>query len=209
MQIKPLLYWTLILLIPLLAACGPKPSTPNPNLAIRQAVAATIAAIPPVTPYPTFAPYPSPTPATLNGLFCEYNFCIGHPSDLSFFDVSAQQNPAAPSSYSQGLLAAFNPNLFIQLIWQYAPGNPDPQFLMDLSLEPGIDTSAGSFDLKLIHNINVLIHPIQSTASPLLPYGVIAGWVCGDRAFAWKVYVPQDGTAEGLLQDTLNRFRCE
>lgn len=206
---RPLLYCTLLLLIPLLSACGPKTPTPDPNLAIRQAVAATIAAIPPVTPYPTYTPYPSPTPSTLNGLFCEYNFCIGHPANLAFFDVSAQQNPAAPSSYSQGLLAAFNPNLFIQLIWQYAPGTSDPQFLMDLSLEPGIDTSAGSFDLKLIRSTNVLIHPIQSTASPLLPYGIIAGWVCGDRAFAWKVYTPQDGTAEGLLQDTLNRFRCE
>lgn len=203
------LYWTLILLIPLLAACKPKTPTPDPDAAIRQAVAATVAALPTVTPFPRATSYPSPTPFTLNGLFCEYNFCIGHPSDLAFFDVSAQQNPAAPSSYSQGLLAAFNPNLFIQLIWQYAPGASDPQFLMDLSLEPGIDTSAGSFELKLIHNTSVLIHPIHSTASPLLPYGVIAGWVCGDRAFAWKVYTPQDGTAEGLLQDTLNRFRCE
>lgn len=206
---RTLLIQTLILLIPLLAACGPKPSTPDPNAAIRQSVAATVAAIPTVTPYPTFTPYPSPTPSTLNGLFCEYNFCIGHPADLAFFDVSAQQNPAAPSSYAQGLLAAFNPNLFIQLIWQYAPGTSDPQFLMDLSLEPGIDTSAGSFELKLMRTTSVLIHPIQSTASPLLPYGLVAGWVCGDRAFAWKIYVPQEGTAEGLLLDTLNRFRCE
>jgi hypothetical protein len=80
---------------------------------------------------------------------------------------------------------------------------------MDLSLEAGLDTPNGSFNLKLINGVNVLIQPIQSTASPLLPYGIIAGWVCGDRAFAWKVYTPQDGAAEGLLQDTLNRFRCE
>ena len=205
----PLHFWTLLVLLPWLAACGPKPSTPDPNLAIRQAVAATIAAIPSVTPYPTFRPYPSPTPASLNGLFCEYNFCIGHPSDLSFFDVSAQQNPAAPSNYSHGLLAAFNPSLFIQLIWLYAPGSTDPQNVIDLSLEDGIDTPTGSVNLKLINSVNVLIQPIQSTASPLLPNGLIAGWVCGDRAFAWKVYTPQDGMAEGLLQDTLNRFRCE
>ncbi|MBV6396154.1 MAG: hypothetical protein HFACDABA_01747 [Anaerolineales bacterium] len=209
MKPRPLLSWSLSLLIPLLAACGPRPSAPDPNAAIRQAVAATLAAIPSVTPHPTFTPRPSPTPFTLNGLFCEYNFCIGHPADLAFFDVSAQQNPAAPSSYSQGLLAAFNPNLFIQLIWQYAPGVSDPQFLMDLSLEPGADASAASFNLKLINNINVLLHPIQSTASPLLPHGLIAGWVCGDRAFAWKIYTPQPDTAEGLLQDALNRFRCE
>ncbi len=193
----------------LLGACAPKTPTPDPNAQIRKSVAATVAAIPTVTPYPTFTPYPSPTLAALGGLFCEYNFCIGHPSDLVFFDVSAQQNPTTPSSYSQGLLAAYNANLFIQLIWQHAPGATDPQFLMDLILEDGLDNRTGNFDLRLIHEMNVLSSPITSTASPLLPYGMIAGWVCGDRAFAWKVYAPQDGMAEGFLQEALAKFRCE
>jgi hypothetical protein len=206
---RPHLFWTLCLAAVLLSACGPKPSTPDPNLVIRQAVAATLNALPTAAPLPTVPTRPSPTPMTLNGLFCEYNFCIGHPADMAFFDVSAQQNPATPSGYSHGLLAAFNPSLFIQLIWQYAPGSSDPQIVMDLSLENGIDTPRGGYELKLINGINVLLNPIQSTASPLLPYGLVAGWVCGDRVFAWKIYTPQDGMADGLLQDTLNRFRCE
>ena len=207
----PRLFLTLGLLAVFLAACTPKATLPtaDPNAAIRQSVAATVAALPTSAPYPTQIPYPTPTPFGLSGLFCEYNFCIGHPTDMAFFDVSAQQNPASPSSTSQGILAAFNSNLFIQLLWQHAPGATDPQFMIDLILEDGLDTTTGTFDLRLIHGMNVLSNPITSTASPLLPYGMVAGWVCGDRAFAWKVYAPQDGAAQGLLDEALNRFRCE
>lgn len=191
-----------------LGACSLK-ATPDPNAAIRQSVAATIAAIPQSTPAPTHTPYPIPTRMNLSGLFCEYSFCIGHPSDISFFDVSAQQNPASPSTYSQGLLAAFNANLFVQLIWQYAPGSTDPQFLMDLILEDGLDTRTANIDIQLVRDLNVLASPITSTASPLLPYGMVAGWACGDRIFAWKAYSPTDGTGQSLLQEALARFACE
>jgi hypothetical protein len=80
---------------------------------------------------------------------------------------------------------------------------------MDLILEDGLDAPLGTYNLRLIHNINVLSSPITTTASPLLPFGGVAGWVCGERAFAWKVYTAQDGTAEALLQEALARFRCE
>ena len=191
-----------------LGACSPK-VTPDPNAAIRQAVAATLAAIPAATSAPTYTPYPRPTSFSLSGLFCEYSFCIAHPADVSFFDVSAQQNPASPSTYSQGLLAAFNANLFVQLIWQYAPGSTDPQFLMDLILEDGLDTRTGNLDVQLVRDLNVLASPITSTASALLPFGMVAGWACGDRIFAWKVYSPTDGAGQSLLQEALARFVCE
>ena len=64
---------------------------------------------------------------------------------------------------------------------------------MDLILEDGLDTPTGTYNLRLIHDMNVLSSPITTTASPLLPFGAVAGWVCGDRVFAWKVYTPQDG----------------
>lgn len=105
MKKYPLRFLTVGLILFLLAACAPK-ATPDPNAQIRQAVAATLAAIPTVTPIPPPTSYPSPTPFSLIGLFCEYQFCVGHPVDMAFFDVSAQQNPAAPSSYGQGLIAA-------------------------------------------------------------------------------------------------------
>lgn len=194
----------------LLTACALK-ATPDPNVQIQIAVNATLAAIPSPTPAPTNPILPTPTPFTLTGLFCEYQFCIGHPPEMAFYDVVAKQNPNSPTAntYENGILAAHNNNLFIQVVWQHAPGAADPIFLMDLILEDGLDIPLGTYNLRLIRNMNVLSSPISTTASPLLPYGGVAGWVCGERAFAWKVYAPQDGTSETLLQEALSKFRCE
>jgi len=201
------LLWTVSLILLLTTACTPK-ATPDPNLEIQQAVQATIAAIPPATQVPPPTPYPSPTPFSLAGLFCEYQFCLGHPVDVSFFDVSAQQNPASPSTYSQGLLAAFNGNLFIQVIWQIAPGTADPKFLLNTLLDNEIDTPVNSLDIFLIRNMNVIYENITTTASPVLPFGGAGAWTCGDRAFAWKVYTPQAEAARALFDEMLNRFTC-
>lgn len=189
----------------IVTACAPKP---DPNIQIQAAVASTLAAIPTNTSQPISTPHPSPTPFDLRGLFCEYQFCVGHPIDLAFYDVSAQQNPAAPSSYSQGLLAAFNGNLFIQMIWQLAPGAADPQFMLDLILEDGFDTRLGNLDVKLIRDMNVIYTPIASTATPLLPHGGAAAWTCGDRVFAWKAYAPDESSAPTLFDSALARFTC-
>lgn len=203
---KPLLL-TVSLILLLLAACSPK-ATPDPNIQIQQAVNATLAAIPTSTRAPIPTPFPSPTPFSLVGLFCEYQFCIGHPSDVSFFDVSAQQNPASPSTYSQGLLAAFNGNLFIQVMWQIAPGTADPKFLFDTLLDETIDTPANNLDVFLTRNMNVVYDDISTLATPSLPYGGAGAWTCGDRVFAWKVYTPQSGTARGMFDEALARFDC-
>lgn len=209
--VRPLLLLTLILSAALSAACLPKAAAPDPGAQIQRAVSATLAAIPTPTFPPTRPPVPTPTPFSLSGLFCEYRFCIGHPPELPFYDVIAKQNPNSPAAsvYENGMLAAHSNNLFIQLIWQHAPGAADPIFLMDLILEDGLDTPTGQYDLRLIREMNVLSSPITTTASPLLPFGGVAGWVCGGRAFAWKAYTPQDGAAEGLLQEALAKFRCE
>lgn len=127
---------------------------------------------------------------------------------MAFYDVSAQQNPAAPSTYSQGLLAAFNGNLFIQMMWQLAPGAADPQFLLDLILEDGLDTRVGNLDVKLIRDMNVLYTSTVSTATPLLPYGGAAAWTCGDRVFAWKAYTPDETSAPALFDSSFARFHC-
>jgi len=189
----------------IVSACG---SRNDPNLQIDQAVAATLAAIPADTPQPISTPFPSPTPFNLAGLFCEYQFCIGHPVDMAFYDVSAQQNPASPSTYSQGLLAAFSGSLFIQLIWQLAPGAADPQFMLDLILDEGLDTRVGTPEVKLGREMNVVYSPITTTATPLLPYGGAAAWTCGERVFAWKIYTADEASAQGLFESALNRFRC-
>lgn len=127
---------------------------------------------------------------------------------MAFYDVSAQQNAGTPSTYSQGLLAAYNANLFMQMMWQIAPGAADPQFLLDLILEPGLDTRVGSLEVKLIRDMNVIYTPITTTATSVLPYGGAAAWTCGDRVFAWKAYTPDEASASGLFEEALARFNC-
>lgn len=201
MKNKTLLFLTVILILFLLTSCS-RTTTLSPEQQIQQAVASTLAAIPPSTPFP------SPTPFSLAGLFCEYQFCIGHPIDVSFFDVSAQQNPASPSTYSQGLLAAFNGNLFLQVMWQIAPGSSDPKFLLDTILDDQVDTASGIEDVFLIRDMNVMYDSITNIATPALAFGGAAAWTCGDRVFAWKVYSPNAESARPLFDEALSRFRC-
>jgi hypothetical protein len=203
---RPMRYRILILLLLfILTACGQRP---DPNSQINQAVAATLASIPTLTPNPIPTPYPSPTASDLRGLFCEYQFCMGHPLDMAFFDVNAQQNAGSPSTYSQGILASYNANLFIQMIWQISPGAADPQFLLDLILDDGIDTPVGTPEVKLIRDMNVVYTGITTNATPVLPYGGAAAWTCGERVFAWKVYTPDQTSAPGLFESALARFTC-
>jgi len=198
-------YRLLMVMALILTACAPKP---DPNIQVQVAVMETVAAIPTHTSLPMPMPYPTPTPFDLKGLFCEYQFCVGHPVDMSFFDVSAQNNPASPSTYSQGLIASFNANLFTQMIWQLAPGTADPQFMLDLIIDSEVDTRVGELDLKLIRDMNVIYTPITSTATPVLPFGAAGAWICGDRAFAWKVYSPQEDNTQALFDQAMNRFQC-
>jgi hypothetical protein len=198
-------HFLLIFLLFILTACGQKT---DPNSQINQAVAATLASIPTPTSHPIPTLYPSPTAFDLQGLFCEYQFCMGHPIDMAFFDVSAQQNAGAPSTYSQGILASYNANLFIQMMWQISPGAADPQFMLDLILDDGIDTPVGAPEVKLIRDMNVVYTAITTTASPVLPYGGSAAWTCGERVFAWKAYTPDAVSASGLFESALARFTC-
>lgn len=205
---KQTLLTTLSLILLLVAGCAPKTVTPDPNTVIQQAVAATLAAMPTQTSVPPFTPYPTPTAFNLAGLFCEYQFCIGHPVDVVFFDISAQKNPAATSTYSQGMLAAFNNNLFIQVMWQIAPNTSDPRFLMDTLLDDQLDTAAGNMDIFLIRDMNVMYDNISTTAAAVLPAGGVGAWTCGDRVFAWKVYAPSVESARPLFDEALARFTC-
>lgn len=191
----------------ILSACS-FPASSNNDQQIQQSVAATLASIPTGAPAPVLTPYPSPTPADLKGLFCEYQFCVGHPVDMAFFDVSAQNNSASPSTYSQGLIAAFNGNLFIQMLWQLSPGTADPQFMLDLIIDKDVDTRSGNMEVKLIRDMNVVYTPITTTASPVLPYGASAAWTCGERVFGWKVYTPDEGSAQTIFDSAFARFVC-
>ena len=200
-------YRLLYLIIFIVTAC----SFPRANAAVetQQAIATTLAAMPTSTSPPVPSPFPTPTLFDLAGVFCEYQFCIGHPVDMAFYDVSAQQNLGTPSGYAQGLIAAFNATLFIQMVWQLAPGAADPQFMLDLILDDGLDTRVGTLEVKLIRDMNVVYTPITNTTTPLLPFGGATAWICGDRAFAWKVYTPDEQSPPTVFENSFNRFVCK
>lgn len=207
MKQRASLFLTVSLSLLLSAGCA-RNNAPSLEEQVRIAVAATIAAMPQPTDPPPPPPPPVPTPFNLAGLFCEYQFCIGHPIDMAFFDVKAQENPLAPSSYSQGILAAYTSNLFIQVIWQTAPGASDPKFLLDTILDSKVDTREGAMDVMLLRGMNTLYTPIVTSATPILPHGGAGAWVCGDRVFAWKTYTPQAESARPLFDEALARFTC-
>ena len=192
-----------------LAACNMPGTQPDldPQAQINAAVVATIAAIPTYTPYPRPTPAPLPTQAQLTGLFCEYGFCIGHPADMVFIDEGATRKPPAPGSQSNGILYGYNETLFIQLNWQISDPNFNPQSTMALIMEE-TQTLQGNLDVLLIGKLNVYYQP-TSTITSVLPFGGVAVWQCGGRDFIWKTYTPQDGMAQGLLKQSLERFRCE
>ena len=203
--------YLLIILISgiVITSCSfPGRTAATPGVSVDSAVATTLASIATRTPAPLPTIFPTATRFDLRGLFCEYQFCLGHPQDMAFYDVNAQQNIGSPSTYSAGILASYNANLFLQVMWQISPGTSDPSFLLNLILDPQTDAPTGSQEVKLIRNMNVIYTPITSTASPSLPHGGAAAWTCGDRAFAWKAYTPDEASAAGLFEEALTRFNC-
>ena len=208
-RFKKILRYSIIITIAglIMTSCSfPGRATATPIIPINDAVATTLASLATRTPLPTVLP--TATPFDLKGMFCEYQFCIGHPQDMAFYDVNAQQNIGSPSTYSAGILASYNANLFLQAMWQISPGTSDPTFLLNLILDPQTDARTGNQEVKLIRDMNVIYTPITSTASPSLPHGGAAAWTCGDRVFAWKAYTPDEASAAGLFEEALTRFNC-
>jgi hypothetical protein len=193
----------------LLSSCGPKagsPATPSVDVA-STAVAAALTAIPPQpthTPYPTATPYPT---LDLAGLFCEYEFCIGHPARFPFFDLEVVNDYTANrSSYDQGMLIGFDGSLYMFLSWSRLVGEFDPAPMLAASLQT--DQPQETRLTEEIGGRIVTYTLLQSTAAPALPFGLAAAWKCGDRQFGWKIYAPADGQAVDYLWEAVSRFRC-
>lgn len=198
-----------VLCLSTLAACATQP--PDLSGQIQYAVRQTLAAMPSPTAHPATRAPGSPTPAKLAGLFCEYEFCIGHPKELAFYDVVAKQNPNSPagSQYDDGILAASSTSAFIEVIWQNAPAGGTPEFLLNQILTPGVDTRSGDNDSIASAEITALYVGIRNSATAMLPYGGASAWLCGSRAFAWKAYTAQPEIAKNLAIEALRSFRCE
>jgi len=194
-----------VALFTLFVSCAPKP---NPDQQIQLAVAQTVAAMPTTAPYPTPRIPPTATPMNLSGMFCEYQFCIGHPVSISFFDLDAQRNPQAPSSISQGMLVAYSPSLLIQVIWQDATGANDASFMLNTIMDTKVDARSGDLKAFQASGLNVDYVAITTSVPASLPYGGAGAWLCGGRAFGWKAYTPQAELAASLLNEALQKFRC-
>ena len=202
---KKTLLLTLTLLLITLSACKPKAPISSQN-DISAAVASTLAALPKPTIQPTYTPYPTLTPhaPALQGLFCEYQFCIGHPPETALFDARDAKNP---SVYSEGMLAAYRPDLFALIIWQPNQGSDDPQFMLDLVMGfGGVDSQRGNLDVNLLGDLTTFYTPITTTATEVLPVGGAATWICGDRAFGWKVYTATEEVARNLFEEAMSKF---
>lgn len=200
-----LLVFTLIISLAF-TACGQTP-TASPDAQIQAAVAATLSSIPSATPYPIPTAVPTVTPYSLEGVFCEYGFCIGHPKDFYLIDQGTTKQPPIASNYGYGILFGYSQTLFIQIAWTTSGPSFDPQVTMKYILE-GKETLQGSLDAQLLGKLNVYYQPI-TTISSALPFGGIAAWQCGGRDFVWKVYTPQDGMAPALLRQAIEKFRCQ
>lgn len=198
-------------LLPLLAlslalgACASPVPKPDADRQVAAAVAATLAAIPTNTPYPVPTPYPTPTAMSLDGLFCEYGFCIGHPEHITPFDLNAAET-RVPSDHTSGKLVGYASDLLLLIVWQ--AGATDSQYILNLVAQASGGRLTGNLEARLIGNYNVLYQPVQPPPDSTLPYGGAAAWQCGQRGFGWLVYTAQDGSAPELLNQALSRFIC-
>jgi hypothetical protein len=197
----------LALLALLVAGCGPKRQQETPDLStlIQSAVQATVAALPQATqmPLPTTEPPPS-----LTGLFCEYEFCIGHPNDVPLFDARRDNNPAEISTYASGRVAGFRPDLFIITGWVGSAGSWDPAGMMKVLQDEFVVSATGDYKVDLVQGLNAAYQPVSAPPNSVFGGGLSAAWRCGDRDFIWMVFTGTADQATGLLNDALAKFRC-
>ncbi len=199
-------HFLLIFLLFILTACGQKDRPELPNQSGRRCD---------ISVYPNA--HSRPHPHTLPIAYCvqlteDYfaNINSAWVIQLTWHSSMSARSKmrARPAHIHREYSLSYNANLFIQMMWQISPGAADPQFMLDLILDDGIDTPVGTPEVKLIRDMNVVYTAITTTASPVLPYGGSAAWTCGERVFAWKVYTPDEVSASGLFESALARFTC-
>lgn len=172
---------------------------------VEEAVAAFLTSQPQPTIQPTYTPYPTYTPDTpaLSGLFCEYQFCIGHPADVVLFDV---RESTEPSLYTDGILAGYRiPDYYNLIVWQSSNGSDDPQFMFDIVLDAN-DTRVGALDVNMVGDLTTFYTAIDNTSA--ISAGGAAAWICGERAFGWKVYAETAELARNFFNEAISKFRC-
>ena len=199
---------TILLASLLLGSCRPKPQAqPDLSALINSAVAATVAALP--QPTAVTLPTAPPTDDGLSGLFCEYEFCIGHPTDVPLFDAKRENNAAEFSGRGAGRLAGYRQDLFTIVGWVGSAGAWDPSGMMKVVQDEFGVTATGDYKIDLIQRLNVAYQPVTAPANSVFTGGLSAAWRCGDRDFIWMTFTTAENQATALLSDALAKFRCE
>ena len=190
------------------AACaGPQPDRDSQ---IGWAVQATLQSFPGTDSKSPPTPLATATEISLDAVFCEYGFCVGHPQGLPLFDLVAKQNPNSlvASTRAEGTLASSATSVFIEFRWMSTFADPDPAVMLDLILEDRYDVPVGQPEVLTAGPLTAYFVVLETTAAEALPHGGAAAWRCGGRQFAWKVYTARAPLPRQYLMEALRTFRC-
>lgn len=169
--------------------------------------------LPTATPYPTLTPYPTPTAISTNleGLYCNFDFCIGYPQDpiaaipdyaRSFIDeIVGDLN-----TFEEGGYSWLTNDVLIFMNW-YVQRTDSPKEHVENALDDPDYTDVGVVTEATINNLEVAYAPYQATDSTV-PYRLFTVWRCGDRLFSYSIRSEEDVDLMPLLEKALNRFTC-
>lgn len=202
-QKQAILYFCLAIL--LLSACGPSQQEINDQIAFS--VVATISAIPSSTPFPTPTPYPTLKPQLpdLTDLFCEYEFCIGHPPGAYLVDLDA---PDEWSSHRSGGVIGFEDEIMFVYWITSSEANWNPTNEVD-ELLGGDEVAQSDFVEETMGDFTVIYQTYSDPSSNVAPYGVNAAWYCGNRGFTALIEAKREERALELLRASISSFICK
>jgi len=201
-------------------SCGFLTASPEPTATPTDTPSPEPTAYPTYTPYPeptaypTFTPYPTHTPypsqiLDISNLFCEYDFCIGHPATLYLTDPSGIDQVDEWNIYGFGILVGVNDILMI-LEWDASTeAEWDAKFEIEDMLADG-EVIRGDVNEETVGDFMVTyVEYEHMDPSTMRPYGVAAAWFCGNRGFLLDISTQREGKAMDLAKQSIERFTCQ
>ena len=225
-----LLLFTVIILV----GCGP--SEEEIAAQVASSVIETVEAVPTVTPYPTLTPFPEPTPyptftplptstpfptftplptstpvtTDLDGLYCNFGFCVGYPQEpnvaipnyaTDFLDeIVGELNTVEEGGY-----VWLTDDVLVFLHWYVRSGSPKDR--VENALDDPDYTDVGEVIETTINDIEVAYAPYQAVES-VVPYRLFSVWRCGDRLFYYSIRSEEDIDLTPVLESAISSFVC-
>lgn len=188
--LTPILFGVLAVM---LAACGGAPKAqPAPTY----------------TPYPTYTPFPEQKPVItdIDDLYCDFGFCIGHPTGAYLTDVDA---PDEWSEYESGVLIGVNTTgSWMGMDWEKVGKSEWQLEEQALDVANNLGEAQGDARIETVGNFDVALVSSFDSEDEDLPYGSNAAWHCGDRGFRASVFAKSESLPEVLLLEAIARFTC-